>query len=254
MSQPGESSGQPPSAPGGPTPGSDVTASGWLPSNQAGPSGADPALAISPTVGGVYSYAWNILKADFWSLLLIGFVAWLLIFLVTNILQRVGSVGGFLSFLFNVLVAGPISYGAAYAWLRAVRGERPEVDNLFEPFRGYWVKAVLANLLHEVILIVGFILLIIPGIFLSVRLAFIPFLVVDEGLGPLEALTESFNRTAGYGWTILGAGVLAFLIVIVGLILLLVGSIPAFMWVYLAFASLYAGITARKRAEATPFT
>jgi hypothetical protein len=235
-----------------------VAQPGWLPSNQtdftasATSASPEPALAIQPSVGGAYGYAWSILKADFWSLLLIGFVAWLLVFIVSSILNRFGTVGGLLSFLFSVLVAGPISYGAAYAWLRAVRGERPVVDNLFEPFRGYWVRAVLANLLHEIVLVVGFILLIIPGIFLSVRLAFVPFLVVDEGLGPVEALTESFNRTSGHFWMIFGTGLLGILIVIVGFVLLVIGSIPAFMWVYLAFATLYAGITAHKRA-ATPF-
>jgi hypothetical protein len=257
-SEPGQPPVNPPSEPAPPSPAAAEPSRpatspepSWLPSNQpdfgAPPRTADPALQIQPTVGGAYAYAWNILKADFWMLLLIGFVAWLLMYLLSAIIQRLPA-GGVLSLLFNVLVAGPIFYGAAYAWLRAVRGERPEVDNLFEPFRSYWLKAVLANILLEIVLVVGFLLLIIPGIFLSVRLAFVPFLVVDEGLGPIEALTESFNRTTSYGWTIFGTGLLAIVIIIVGLIIFIIGSIPATMWVYLAFASLYAGITARKRS------
>jgi hypothetical protein len=42
--------------------------------------------------------------------------------------------------------------------------------------------------------------------------------------------------------------VLGLVVVIIGLILLLIGSIPATMLVYLAFASLFAAITARKRS------
>jgi membrane-anchored glycerophosphoryl diester phosphodiesterase (GDPDase) len=103
-------------------------------------------------------------------------------------------------------------------------------------------------LLWEAIIAIGFILLIVPGIVLAVRLAFVPFLVVDEGRGPVEALTESWNRTNGYSWTILGAAALAVVIILVGLVLLVVGSIPATMLAYLAFASLYAGVTARKAA------
>jgi membrane-anchored glycerophosphoryl diester phosphodiesterase (GDPDase) len=86
----------------------------------------------------------------------------------------------------------------------------------------------------------------VPGIILSVRLSFVPFLVIDEGRGPVEALLESWRRTSGYGWTIFGAFLLGIVIFLVGLIILIVGSIPATMLIYLAFASLYAGVTARQ--------
>ncbi len=101
-------------------------------------------------------------------------------------------------------------------------------------------------------LVVGFILLIVPGIILAVRLSFVPFLVIDEGRGPVEALIESWSRTSGYSWTILGAALQAVIIVIVGFIILIVGSIPATMLVYLAFASLYAAITAVKPPPPRP--
>jgi hypothetical protein len=227
--------------------------SGWLRANQAGfgetPASESVGWRIEPTLGGAFAHAWNILKADFWSLLLIGFVALLLGGAVGTALQR-GPSGGLLSFLYQYLVGVPIFYGAAYAWLRAVRGQRPELGDLFVPFRRNWLSSVLAQILVTVVVVVGFILLIVPGIFLAVRLAFVPFLVVDEGRGPMDAVMESFNRTSGYGWTILGAALLSILVVIVGFILLVVGSIPATLLVYLAFASLYAGITARKRSSA----
>jgi len=208
-----------------------------------------PEVRIEPTVGNAYSHAWNVLKADFWSLLLIGFVAWLLGGAVGAVLNR-GPSGGLVSTLYQYLIGTPIFYGAAYAWLRAVRGQRPELSDLFVPFRRSWVSCVLAQILLTIVVVVGLILLIVPGIFLAVRLSFVPFLVVDEGRGPVDAMTESFNRTAGHGWTIVGAALLAILVVIVGFILLIVGSIPATMLVYLAFASLYTAITVRKRATA----
>ena len=209
-------------------------------------------LAIEPSVGGVYSHAWSILKADFWTLLLIGFVAWLLGGVVASALSRPEGGQSLASFLYQLLIGTPIAFGAAYAWLRAVRGIKPEVTDLFVPFQRHYVSAVVAGLLVELVLIVGFILLVVPGIILAVRLSFVPFLVVDEGLGPTEALFESWRRTSGYGWTIFGAGLLAILIVIVGFILFIVGSIPATMLAYLALASLYAAITARKAPDIRP--
>jgi hypothetical protein len=223
--------------------------SGTLPSNTAGLEGTGAlaaGLAIEPSVGGAYSHAWDILKADFWSLLLVGFVAWLLVGAIPGLLGRTGGPSGGISALYQILVSTPISFGAAYAWLRAVRGIKPQVSDLFVPLQRNYINCVIAGLLLEIVLLVGFLLLIVPGIILAVRLSFVPFLVVDERRGPVEALTESWRRTAGYSWTILGAALLAIVVVLVGLILLIVGSIPATMLVYLAFASLYAGITARK--------
>ncbi|HEX8968287.1 MAG TPA: hypothetical protein VF937_10420 [Chloroflexota bacterium] len=209
--------------------------------------GRGGSLALEPSVGAAYSNAWEVLKVDFWQLLLVGFVAWLLGGVVGGLLgsQSRGGASA-LSGLYQILIGTPIFYGAAYAWLRAVRGQKPEVSDLFVPFQRYWLTSVLAGLLTEVIVVVGFILLIVPGIYLAVRLSFVPFIVVDEGRGPVEALTESWRRTEGFFWTIFGSGLLGIVVVIVGFVLLIVGSIPAFMLVYLAFASLYAAITARK--------
>ncbi len=209
-------------------------------------------LGIEPSVGGAFAHAWDILKADFWTLLLIGFVAWLLGGIVGSALSRGEGGQAAASMLYQLLIGTPISFGAAYAWLKAARGVKPEVVDLFVPFQRYYISAVLAGLLVEIALVVGFILLVVPGIILAVRLAFVPFLVVDEGLGPMEALFESWRRTSGYSWTLFGAGLLAILVVIVGFILFIVGSIPATMLAYLALASLYAAITARKAAGVSP--
>jgi hypothetical protein len=197
---------------------------------------------IEPSVGAAYSYAWSLLGRDFVPLLIIGFVAWLVLFIPEIILNQVNSgLGG----LYNLAVGAPIAYGAAWAFLRAVRGHRPEVADLFVPFQRSWLNAVLANLIVTVAVAIGFILLIIPGIFVAVKLCLVPFIVVDEGLGPFQAIEASWKRTNGHWWTLFLAGLLGIIVVIVGFILLVIGSIPAIMIVYLAFASLFDSITAR---------
>lgn len=44
---------------------------------------------------------------------------------------------------------------------------------------------------------VGAIFLVVPGVFIAVRTAFAPFLVVDEGLGPIEACIKSHEMMTG---------------------------------------------------------
>jgi uncharacterized membrane protein len=221
--------------------------SGSLASNVA-TFGGPAALAsppIEPTVGGAYAHGWRVLKRCFWRLLLIGAVAWLISAAGSAALNRVGTAGGLLSFVFQFLVITPLSYGVAWAFLRAARGEQPALADQFVVFRKNYAGAVLAGFLSTLAILIGFVLLVVPGIVLAVRLAFVPFVVVDAGQGGLDALRASWRRTSGYSWRVLGVSVLGIVAAIVGLLLLVIGVIPASILVYLAFASLYVAITAR---------
>jgi len=220
----------------------------------------DPLALQRPAgVGASYSHAWEQLKRYFWPLLLMGLVA-LIVSLVVGFVT--GAIGGVLDaalgtrffsslagLISQFVVTVPLTYGGFYVYLKAARDERPEVSDLFVPYQRAFFNSVVANILLTLIVVVGTFLFIIPGIIAGVRLSFAPLLVVDEGYGPVEAIGESWRRTHGYFWTIFLTGLLGVPVVLVGLLLFVVGVIPAGMWVYLAFTSLYAAITARTRDE-----
>ena len=93
--------------------------------------------------------------------------------------------------LYGVFVAGPISYGANWVFLKAVRGERVDIKDMFSVFqRNYW-NAVIANVVVAVIVGMGFVMLIVPGIIFACRLVFVPYLVVDKQMDVMEALRVS---------------------------------------------------------------
>jgi len=85
------------------------------------------------------------------------------------------------------------------------------------------VKYVLASIAGGLIALVGFILLIIPGVILAVRLQYATYLVVDKNLGPIEALKTSWKLTRGNTWNLFFFGILLGLINILGLLCLVVG-------------------------------
>jgi uncharacterized membrane protein len=62
---------------------------------------------------------------------------------------------------------------------------------------------------------------------------------MDKKLDPVKAVEESWRLTKGYGWRIFGMGLLAIPIAIGGLLLLVVGIIPAIIWITVTFASMY---------------
>jgi uncharacterized membrane protein len=208
-----------------------------------------PVLLPPPRVGASYAHAWEMLKRFWRQLLLIGVLV-VLVIAAGVVVQLVwarnesgAAVGEVIGQLYSLFVAGPIQVGASFALLKAARGEKPHADDLFAPFRHNYWSAAFAPVLVGLLTVVGLLLLILPGIFVAVRLSFVSFLVVDEGLGPIEAVRESWRLTQGRFWTLFGGAMLGVFVVWVGVILLVVGAIPAAMWVGVAFATMYASAT-----------
>ncbi len=118
-------------------------------------------------------------------------------------------------------------------------------------------RFTVAEFIYELVLYLGLLALVIPGIVWAVRAGFFGYLVVDRGLGPVRALTKSLEITRGVGWDVFLLGLLLITIVVAGTLALLVGlfwALPAAMlaaaWVYRRL--LPAEVPAAKPAPAPP--
>ena len=232
---------------------------------------------LKPGVGSAYNHAWGMLWAHFWMLLLIGIIAWAIGLIVAPfqsfgnviwppLLENVniwtpgiiiGVVMGMsipivVSIAFGVLVQGPVEYGMSFAYLKAARRDELDVADMFAAFKNYW-QAVLASFLMGLIVTVGFILLIVPGIYLACKLAFTPYLVVDRKMGATDAMRESWQMTRGHGWKVFLIGLLGIPIFILGLFCLILGAVIAVMWITLAYASLYHAVESGEGDLATQY-
>ena len=83
------------------------------------------------------------------------------------------------------------------------------------PGLGTFGMLLVANILAAIIIGIGFILLVIPGIYLLVRFAFVSPAVVLERKGPGEALSRSAELVRGSWWRVFGIGLLVFILVAV---------------------------------------
>jgi uncharacterized membrane protein len=95
----------------------------------------------------------------------------------------------------------------------------------------------------------GIVMLIVPGIIFACKLAFVPYLVMDEKMEATDAIRKSWNMTTGYTGTIFLMGCTAIFVGLLGLICLIVGIIPAAMWISLAFASMYVAVAGKVKPE-----
>ena len=201
-------------------------------------------IVLTPTAKASYGNGWRQMKKYFLELFLIGVIG-ILIGVPSGIggeTQDTVTVWGILGFAYVILILVPTDFGVSFAYLKAARNEKVKIGDMFEGFRNYW-NALLAGLLVSVIVGIGFFLLIIPGIIFACKLAFTPFLVVDRKMAVIDAVIESWNMTNGHAWTVFLIGLLAIPITIGGLILLIVGIIPATMWISTASASLYHAVS-----------
>lgn len=198
-----------------------------------------------PDAGRSYSIGWKVIWIYFVELLVVSIVYAVLSGPFSVFQWKLDHFEWFLvplamfGIAYGIFVAGPIGYGVNWVFLKAVRGERIEIKDAFVVFqRNYW-NAVIANIVVGVIVGLGIVMLIVPGIIFACRLAFVPYLVVDREMDVMDALRVSWDMTRGYGWQIFFMGFLAIFIVIGGLICLVVGVFVAIMWITAAFAVMY---------------
>ena len=105
--------------------------------------------------------------------------------------------------------------------------------------RGYWFFFG-CMLLYGIILAVGFMFCIIPGIFLAVRLMFIPLMAAHKPeLSVSEVFSRSWKMTDGHFWELLLLGILAGFICVVGLLCCCIGIFPAVIIIYFMYAEAY---------------
>ena len=204
-----------------------------------------------PDAGRSYSIGWKVIWVYFVELLVVSIIYAVLSGPISVFQWNVDHFEWFIvplamfGIAYGIFVAGPIGYGVNWVFLKAVRGERIEIKDAFIVFqKNYW-NAVIANIVVGVIVGLGIVMLIVPGIIFACRLAFVPYLVVDREMDVMDALRVSWDMTRGYGWQIFFMGFLAIFIVIGGLICLFVGVFISIMWITAAFAVIYHAVVSK---------
>jgi len=109
----------------------------------------------------------------------------------------------------------------------------PQIRDLYSSKPIVLLNYVIASIAYGLMVMVGFLLLIVPGIFLALKYQFYGYLITDRGMGPIEALKESGRLTEGAKkdlfvfWLTFFCGILVIMIVLGLLIALPIGAIMA---------------------------
>lgn len=126
--------------------------------------------------------------------------------------------------ILNVFLSGAISVGAATFFLKIVRGQQECLEDIFEGFRTNYVASLVALVLTFIVVFLGFLLLIVPGVILGLGLSQTFYILADDKeISGVDAMKKSWEMMDGYKVKFLLLCLLYFLMVIAGLLALVVG-------------------------------
>ncbi len=146
----------------------------------------------------------------------------------------------------SLLLSGPLSVGLAYFSFSVIRGETPHFFQLFDGFK-FFGKSFLANLCYTILVFVGIVLLIIPGIVVGIALSMTFYIMADRPeLSFSECLNESWNLTSGYRFKLLGLTLRFIPWYLLGLLCLGVGVLVVVPWHFVTCARFYEALKRQK--------
>jgi hypothetical protein len=146
------------------------------------------------------------------------------------------SLAGIFVFLVNnylKVVGGRMLHAAVY-------NERVDMTAEFKNARHTYLYYLGVNIVFSLIVTIGCLFCVLPGIFLAVRLMFAPMIAINHPeLTFSEAFTRSWQMTKGHFWKLIGLYLLVILLNILGIICCCVGYLLTIVITYMMYGYAY---------------
>lgn len=198
------------------------------------------------TIENVMNEAWQLtkgFKGSFWGALIIYIVIAAILGAITEFIAGTSVALNIIFQLIQALITYPLAAGLTMIAVRQSVGLACNATMIFD----YYPKTIpifLLYLLMTLLIVVGMLLLVIPGIYLAIAYCFALILLVDKNLGIWEALETSRQAVTKCWFRTFGLFIVIFVIVLVSMIPLGIGLIWSLPFGSLAFAIVYRNLFA----------
>jgi len=199
-------------------------------------------------IGNCLNRGWNLLMSDFWPIVGVSALIWLLSSLATSSVFGI-TVGAThpknppfpfaTSSLVGVIVYYPLMGGLWLYFLNRIRGNRVTLETAFSGFKVAFLQLVLVGVITKVLTVLGFFCLIVPGIYLLVAWTFGVALVADKRLDFWPAMELSRKVISRHWWKFFWFLIVLLLIRVAGFALCYVGTFVAMPLCLAALAYAY---------------
>lgn len=167
---------------------------------------------------------WELLKGNFWPI--VGTTA------VVLLVMCVANAIPFLGWLSGILLGGVFNGGLYYFYIKKARGENADIGDAFSGFTLALGPLVLTGLVVCLMTLAGFILLILPGIYLAVAYAFAYMLVIDRKMEFWAAMEVSRRVITAQWWRMFALMIIGGIIAALGVLGFIIGvfiTVPIFI-------------------------
>ncbi len=193
---------------------------------------------IHVDLGRCLGLAWEILTNNLWPIIGVSAVVLLLLMLVN---------GAYVGILLN----GPLLGGLWWYVLKLVRGQRGAMEDAFAGFTVDFLQTMLTSVVSSLLIGLGLIFCIVPGIYLAVAWTFALPLVMDKRLTFWDAMEVSRKVVNRCWWAVFGLVAVSALLNLGGTLVCCVGMFFTMPLTMLAMAVAYEDIF-RPRAALLP--
>lgn len=224
--------------------------------------GAQPrAAGVGPGEPGDYELktrhciarGWGLVKRNFWPLLAVNTLAVVMLAFMESFSLTLSSKlpGAQFGSVISLIFGGPLLGGLYMYYLKLIRGERATMETFFSGFSGHFLQLFLGRFIVTILVALGFLCLILPGIYLSTAWLFTLVLIIDKRLNFWPAMELSRKVITRHWWKFLGFAIVLFLMKLAGFFFCIVGFFIAGPIVNATFLYAYEdifGASAKARA------
>lgn len=178
-------------------------------------------------IGEAIGFGWKSFKSNWKSFLIIDFVVALISFLPSFANSLMGSNFAWAQFIISAIgwiISSIVTLSLIKIILNLIDNKPIDVTLLFDEYK-LLIYYIIGIILTTLITAVGLLLLIVPGIYFTIRLQLWQYYLVDKGCNPITAIKESWKATKGYGWDLMALGFVLGILNLIGLLAIFVGLI-----------------------------
>lgn len=193
-------------------------------------------------IGDSLRYGWNVMKRNVGFFIGLLIVYYGIVFVLSGVVEFLLSENEILYLIGNIvyyIISTLLGIGLLKITLDICDNKKPSIGTLFTSGGPYLWRMIGCYILYGLIVLGGLLLLIVPGIIWALKFSLAFYLIVDQNMGVTDALKKSAELTTGVKWELLGFGILAGLINILGLLLIFIGLFATVPTTTMAYAYIY---------------
>ena len=207
-------------------------------SHSSAPAAADAKALIQDILARDYTVSirnclrrgWALVRSNFWPIVGISALIWVLLAIaqsagaiITSNHDRTNGSGSIL----GLLVSGPLMGGLYFYFLQKIRGQPVTIETAFAGFSNRFLHLFLGSFVSFLLTGLGFLCLILPGIYLWVAWTFTLPLIMDKRLDFWSAMELSRKMVNRHWWKLFGFVLILALLYVAGFLVFCLGILIA---------------------------